>query len=156
MSQFSSQGIAVPVGRLGLNDPGNSRYRGIAVPFNRTPDGYFGAKGTRDVIWSSIVNILLTPIGTRIMIPEFGSRVPELVFEPNDDLLQAQARIYIFEAIQKWEPRVRLLSAVAYRDIFSDQSLHVDLSYEIVRDSTTDSRSLILSQSGQFATEAYR
>lgn len=155
MSNFSSQGIRLPE-RFGIANPSNTRYRGIAAPFVYDPKGYFGVKGTRDVVWSSIVNILLTPLGWRIMLPEFGSRLPELVFEPNDDLLQGLARTYIFDALERWEPRIRLRSANVYRDVFNDQRLHVDLSYEIVEDAIIEDRSLLISSSGQLATGSLR
>jgi phage baseplate assembly protein W len=56
----------------------------------------------------SIHQILGTKIGERVMLPEFGSRLHELQFEPIDDVTIALARVYTIEAIEKWEPRAEL------------------------------------------------
>jgi len=56
----------------------------------------------------SIYQILGTRIGERVMVPEFGSRLPELIFEPIDEVTISLARVYTIEAIEKWEPRVEL------------------------------------------------
>ena len=56
----------------------------------------------------SIHQILGTKIGERVMLPDFGSRLHELQFEPIDDVTIALARVYTIEAIEKWEPRVEL------------------------------------------------
>lgn len=138
-------------GRKGLEDPSVSRWKGITAPFSRGTKGAFEPKGTRDVIWSSIVNILLTPIGTRIMLPEFGSMVPSMVFEPNDDLLMQMCRAYVFDAINRWEPRVQISRADVFRDQFDDHRLHLSLTYEIVNEGIVEERSLIVSQSTQLA-----
>ncbi len=56
----------------------------------------------------SLVNILTTPIGARVMCRDYGSRLFELVDQPvNRELIP---RIYaaVAEAIDKWEPRFKL------------------------------------------------
>lgn len=125
-----------------------SRWRGIATPFTRSEFGVFEAKGTIDVLWASIIAILLTPIGTRIMLPEFGSRLPEMVFEVNDTLLQEQIRSYVGDAVARWEPRVRVVEVLSFRDQYDDHSLHVSVTYEIVSDGRTVTNSFTLSSSG--------
>lgn len=54
----------------------------------------------------SMRNIIQTPLGSRFFLPSFGSRVSELVFEPNDFILRDLIALYIKEAIKNWEPRV--------------------------------------------------
>lgn len=83
-------------------------YRGISLPITRLGGEYWASKDLLDLIWSSIVIILGTPIGTRIMLPEFGSQIVSLLFEPNDDVLRSLAKHYIIDAIGKWENRVTL------------------------------------------------
>lgn len=57
-------------------------------------------------IKKSINRILQTPLGTRAMRPEFGSKLYELRDRKFDDLFKALATKYIFEAIKNNEPRV--------------------------------------------------
>lgn len=61
-----------------------------------------------DLIRDSIMTILLTRPGERLFLPQFGCRLKELVFEPNDALSKKAAEQYITSAISTWEPRVVL------------------------------------------------
>lgn len=88
--------------------PVRHNWRGIAAPITRSGGDYFSSKKTMDLIWSSIVLILGTPVGTRIMLPEFGSSIPTLLFEPNDEVLEGLLKRYIIDAIARWEPRVNI------------------------------------------------
>ena len=85
--------------------------RGIKFPF--TIDRKTGGVATSETtphdhahIHESIIQILGTRIGERFMRPDFGSRLHELVFEPNDSVLKSMIRHYVIEAIRKWEKRV--------------------------------------------------
>ena len=56
----------------------------------------------------SIVDILTTPIGSRVICREYGSKLFQLTDQPiNRDLF---AKIYaaVAEAIDKWEPRFKV------------------------------------------------
>lgn len=57
----------------------------------------------------SINHILGTRLGERFFVPEFGCRIYELIFEPNDDILRDLLIIYIKEALTRWEPRIKVL-----------------------------------------------
>lgn len=59
-------------------------------------------------IYQSINNILSTRKNTRLFLPEFGSEIENLLFEPMDE--QTASLIYdaVVVAIQQWEPRVSL------------------------------------------------
>lgn len=139
MSQFNG----VTLSQFNAPASTSARYVGIAAPFNDQPRGYFAPKGTADVIWSSIVNILLTPLGSRIFLPTFGSLVAELVFEPNDEQLASLGRRYVIDALVQWEPRIRVLSASVERDLYNDQAISIRLSYEIIREGLVENRTLV-------------
>ena len=59
-----------------------------------------------DHLTQSIRLILATPINTRVMLPEFGSDVPNLISAP----MTAENRLRLYaaatEAITRWEPRI--------------------------------------------------
>jgi phage baseplate assembly protein W len=55
----------------------------------------------------SIVDILTTPIGSRVMRRSYGSRLFELVDQPINDRLKVQIYSATAEALGKWEPRFR-------------------------------------------------
>jgi len=56
----------------------------------------------------SIFTILSTRIGERLMMPEFGSRLHNLIFEPNNPIFEDLADFYIREALRRWEKRIEV------------------------------------------------
>lgn len=56
----------------------------------------------------SIRDILTTPIATRVMRRGYGSRVPELLDEPLNGTTVVACYGAIAEALDRWEPRVKL------------------------------------------------
>lgn len=82
---------------------------GMTFPQRINKKGFFEFSGDlRVLVGASIRQILGTRIGERVMLPEFGSRIWELLFEPIDAVTVSLARVYTIEAIKKWEPRVLL------------------------------------------------
>ena len=83
----------------------------------------------QDVV-EAVRMILLTRKGERPMRPEFGSELYKLVFMPNDAATAGLARRYVFEALDQWEPRIRVTDVIA--TITGDQSstlmLHIDFT----------------------------
>jgi len=59
-------------------------------------------------IEDSIKDILLTPLGSRVMLPLYGSKIFELVDKKVDDIFKASFTLYVIEALSKWEKRVSL------------------------------------------------
>lgn len=59
-------------------------------------------------IKQSIKDILLTPLGSRVMLPEYGSRLFELIDRKVDDEFRADLACYVIEAVEKWETRVKI------------------------------------------------
>lgn len=82
--------------------------------------------------------ILLTAPGERVMRPDFGCRIHELVFEPNNRATAVQAERYITEALSKWEPRIQVTQVEAKPE---DCHLLVFITYAIK--ATHDERSLV-------------
>lgn len=59
-------------------------------------------------IENSIKDILLTPLGSRVMLPEYGSRIYELIDRKIDDEFRADLACFVIEAVEKWEKRVKI------------------------------------------------
>ena len=83
--------------------------RGWAFPVQPAADGSLALVGGEDVIRRSLVVILSTAPGERLMRPDFGCGIHELVFQPNTAALRGAVRERVTEAVRKWEPRVDLL-----------------------------------------------
>ena len=79
----------------------------------------------------AMMMILLTPVGQRVMRPDFGCRIHELVFAPNDASTEGLAVYYVEEALARWEPRISLREVTAAADPNSPERLLVRIDYEI-------------------------
>lgn len=88
-----------------------------------------------DHIRESILQILGTRPGERLMNPEFGSRLHDLVFEQNDEVLKGLIRHYVIDAIKRWEKRV-IVTAVSFDQSpqnVDHNSLAVRIAYRIIQ-----------------------
>ncbi|MCP3965628.1 MAG: phage baseplate protein, partial [Lentisphaerae bacterium] len=61
-----------------------------------------------DHLKQSITDILTTPIGSRVMRREYGSRLPRLVDAPLNSSTLVDLYSATAEALQRWEPRFKL------------------------------------------------
>ncbi|WP_376794526.1 GPW/gp25 family protein [Thermogemmatispora sp.] len=114
---------------------------GWAFPIHIDAHGRIAlARHERD-IEEAIRIILLTPKGQRVMRPEFGCQIHELLFAPNNATTWGLAAYYVEEALGMWEPRIRLLSVEARPDPGDPGRLLIDIEYEIK--ATHDRRSLV-------------
>lgn len=78
----------------------------------------------------SVQNILETPIGSRVINREYGSRLFELLDAPTDQRFRVEVYQAVAEAITRWEPRFLLkrIRLVEIRDNGPVFELHgVDL-----------------------------
>jgi uncharacterized protein len=98
------------------------------------------ASGAHD-IEQAIQIILLTPKGQRPRRPEFGCRIHDLLFAPNNGATASLAEAYVEEALAMWEPRITVHDVIAVPDQDQPARLLITITYEIK--ATHDSRSLV-------------
>ncbi len=81
---------------------------GFASPLHINVQGGIQLSSSTTNIEESIYIILRTSLGERVYRPTFGSRLAELMYEPLNLQTLLQIRLYIEEALEMWEPRIRL------------------------------------------------
>lgn len=64
-----------------------------------------------ELVKSDLLNHIFTQIGTRIMMPDFGTIIPELVFEPLDSDTLDELHTSI-KGVFDFDPRVEILKLV--------------------------------------------
>ena len=79
----------------------------------------------------SIRNIVFTVPGEKFFQENFGSRISESLFENIDDISALEIKDEITESINRFEPRVRLISVDAIPD-YQGNAFNVLIVYEIV------------------------
>ena len=70
-----------------------------------------------DHIRQSVRDILLTPVGSRIMRRSYGSLLSALTDQPQNASLSLQIMSACYMAILQWEPRVKLTAISFESDI---------------------------------------
>ena len=61
-----------------------------------------------DHLRQSVHDILMTPIGSRVLLREYGSEIRSLIDNPQDDSLRVRIVQASASAISRWEPRITL------------------------------------------------
>ena len=110
-------------------------YRGLALPLVKKPKGYFQTSNSRDVIKADIFMLLTTRKGERVMLPDYGSSVPKLLFEPNDSVTRSLLNQVILSDLEKWEPRVKVTSIdISFSDDGHELNVHVGYTIKTLRE----------------------
>ena len=82
---------------------------GITLPFRRGNNGFFAQSyQTIEQVKSNIKNLLLTAKGERLMHPNFGTGLQELLFSPNTTDLENKIQNTIESAVSYWIPYVSI------------------------------------------------
>lgn len=114
---------------------------GWAFPISVDARGRIALARQENDIEQAIRMILMTPKGQRVMRPNFGCGIHDLMFAPNDSATSGLAAHYVEDALRMWEPRIRVLEVNAERDPNAPECLLIEIRYEIK--STHDRRALV-------------
>ena len=103
---------------------------GITLPIQIGNTAFNQAFELREQVSSNIKNVLLTKKFERIMNPDFGSGLHELLFSQNDTILIEDINEVIEEAVKMWLPYVSIQTInVEADDTMKDNyevNIHID------------------------------
>jgi len=105
-----------------------------------TPAGGVAMIADDAAVRQSIILILSTIPGERVMRPEFGCRMWSLIFAPLTAGTLGLIEQYVREALERWEPRIELDSVGAVADQDSAE-VKIELDYRLR--ATNDVRNLV-------------
>lgn len=101
--------------------------RGMAFPVRVNARGGLGwtegAESIRQAIWI----VLTTPLRSRVMLPSFGCGIHDYLFAPNTPATRALVENSVRQALDRWEPRVDVLSVGAATSPEDETLLLVDI-----------------------------
>lgn len=83
-------------------------------------------------IEESILVILGTSLGERLMRPDFGCAVHDLVFAPNNSNTHGLVIYYVTEALNKWEPRIQALKVDCDIDPQALNKVDTKVEYQVI------------------------
>jgi phage baseplate assembly protein W len=75
---------------------------GVGFPFRIDEVGRVFAQSGDPLLRGKILQLLLTSPGERINLPEFGTRLRDLVFDPNNDVLAATTEFMVARALRRF------------------------------------------------------
>ncbi len=108
------------------------RERYMRFPFRLAPEGGFSTSDADEHIRQRIEQILFTTPGERVMLPEFGCAVRDLVFAGNNEVIAAAAEFTIAKSLHTYLGDQIMVNAV---DVVSEEEkLHIHVIYTRTRD----------------------
>jgi phage baseplate assembly protein W len=115
--------------------------RGILWPLRVDQSGSIALGSGPDDINASIRMAIMTAPGERVMRPQFGCRIWDLLFEPiNANTLGLMGEA-IRDTVSQWEPRVDLEDVSVEPDPASASRVTIALRYRVK--ATNDRRNLV-------------
>jgi phage baseplate assembly protein W len=87
--------------------------------------------GGRDVVRQSLLLLLTTVPGERVMRPTYGCHLHRLVFWPNDDTTAGLAIHYVRDAVERFELRAQIVGVDASRNPDLPERLDLVLAYRV-------------------------
>ncbi len=96
--------------------------------------------GEQDIV-KSIYIILGTAPGERVMRPDFGCGVHDLVFASPGPQTFGLVSYHVERALARWEPRIEVTEVVTTTDPLNQERLLIDISYRVVP--TNSDRNLV-------------
>jgi phage baseplate assembly protein W len=106
-------------------DPGSTA--GLSLAPRGGPAMVDGAASVRQ----SLLMLLSTSPGERVMRPEYGCDLRRVLFSPNDDTTAGLALHYVRQAVARWEPRAQVLGLQATRQPSEPSRLEITLGYRV-------------------------
>lgn len=100
-----------------------------AVPLRPDARGRTATAGYDDHVRDMVELLLFTSPGERVMLPEFGCGLADLVFEPNGPALAATVQLTVEASLQRWLGDVLTVESLTVTSV--ESQLRVDLRYTV-------------------------
>jgi phage baseplate assembly protein W len=105
--------------------------RRLSFPVRLDDRNLLAMVGGDTAIRQSLYIIIMTVPGERVMRPDFGCQIHELIFYPANAETAALAERYVREAVMRWEPRITLHDVIVTPSGGAVGELWIELRYEI-------------------------
>ncbi len=93
----------------------------------------------------AILLLLTTTPGERVMRPDYGCDLQQLVFSPNDAATHGLAIYYVRKALQRWEPRIDILRLDATSNEGDPGRMDIFLEYRVRKIARSDNLTISVS-----------
>jgi phage baseplate assembly protein W len=104
---------------------------GWKFPLQVTPQGTIAQARDEQRVEESLYLILSTAKGERMMLPDFGCGIHDLVFEPNNSMTRSLIVNKVRSALVRYEPRIDVLEVAAETAPEQENLLLIRINYRI-------------------------
>ncbi|MCW2596565.1 MAG: phage baseplate assembly protein [Jatrophihabitans sp.] len=115
--------------------------QGFSWPLSVDHTGAIKLTDGPDALERSMRIVLLTAPGERLMRPQFGCRIWDLLFEPITPNLLGLLAEAVRDALAQWEPRVEVEQVLPQPDTNDGGLVHIQVIYRVR--ATNDRRNLV-------------
>ena len=122
---------------------------GITLPIQKGEDGYFRQSfKTFDQVRSNLKNLLLTKRGERILQPDFGSGLHDLLFNPATEKFEEDLETTVNDAVAKWLPYVIVedINIDISKEMTDNNQAKVSLKFRQEGDQTLDTLTFLVEE----------
>lgn len=92
--------------------------------------------GYEDDIKESILIILNTSKGERVMRPDFGCGIHDFMFSVVNTATLSLIKHHVREALATWEPRIEVLAVTTSTERLNEGIISIDVRYRVRRTNT--------------------
>ncbi len=110
---------------------------GLSFPLGVDGTGRIRMNRLEDQVRQSVLIILQTAQGERVMRPDFGAGLHPLIFSPTTASTAALAVHEVKQALMRFEPRIEVLDVKATFDPKEEAILRIHIQYRVRRTDTT-------------------
>ncbi|MBN2440646.1 MAG: GPW/gp25 family protein [Spirochaetales bacterium] len=110
--------------------------RGWRFPIKTNRKGGLSySEGERD-IEEAIWIILGTARGERLMLPEYGCGIHDLVFSPINSTTLGEIKHHVTTALREYEPRIEVLKVLIEQDVDEENKLLISIDYKVLKNNS--------------------
>ncbi len=106
--------------------------KGWRFPVAINLTGGISSSSLEENVRESMFIIMGTAPGERVRRPQFGCRIHDLMFAPNNYVTSARAEFFCEEALYKFEPRIDELTVKAEPSKTEPNRLDIRITYKII------------------------
>jgi Bacteriophage baseplate protein W len=114
-----------------MTEPPSIIGTGIAFPMRFGTHGDLAMSEGEHSVRDAIKIVLGTSPGERLMRPDFGCRVHELLFDSIDALTVGRIEREVRVALDRWEPRIDVLDVAVRTGEAFDGKLEIEIGYRL-------------------------
>ena len=126
------------------NDLNPNTFIGLSFPLRRDNKNDFAmTKNSIQQAVHNLRNLLLTHVGERVGQPEFGSRLREICFEPEDNDLPEKIETEVRRSVEFWLPYINIQEVRTLTDSADENKIFVELTFSTSTDPESQSQIII-------------